>query len=270
MAAIGQARPAPASGMRTPLFVTGVALALVAFLLMFAFGMVYAGRVQSPGQTRIVVAQKAIDPRTPITPDLLTLTAVPNTAVPPKPFLRADDLTGYYAVVEINQGEPITANLVASNPDLISDRSSFLPIAQGLVAMTLPTGEQQGVAGYIGQGDYIDVVATVNTSQFSPVNPRTVVRTVFTNLYVLRVGPQSVVPRQGQPQGLASSITVELSLCDAQYLNWLLVNATLRYLLVSYHDYGSAPKADPSCPSTAAPAMIGPAQIDARWNFSKG
>lgn len=273
MAAISQSRPAQAAGIRTPLFILGTALALFAFLAMFAFGLFFAGRIQTGGTTRIVVAQKDIDARTPITPDLLTFSSVPNSAIPPKVFLRFNDLSGYFASVTIFQGEPVTANLVSVNGDLLagSSPSSYLPIPQGFVAMTLPTGEQQGVAGYIAQGDYIDVLATVNTSQFSLSNPRTVTKTVFNNLYVIRVGPQTVVPRQGQPQGVASSITVVVSLCDAQYLDWLASNATLKYVLLSYKDYQSTtPAADAQCPSTQAPSLIGPAQVESRWGFTKG
>ena len=273
MAAIGQARPSqPATGVRTPIFILGIALAIGAFLLMFTFGLIFAGRIQTGGTTLVVVASQPIDPRTPITNDLLTTSAISNSAVPPRAFLRAADLSGYFAVISIYKGEPITANLVSTNPDLInpSSNTSYLPIPQGYVAMTLPTGEQQGVAGFIAQGDYIKVIATVNTGQFSPANPRVVTLTVFQDLYVIRVGPQSVVPRQGQPQGLSSSLTVLLTLCDAQYLDWLLSNATLKYALESYKDYRPAPTGpDPSCPSTASPALIGPAEVQARWNFAR-
>jgi Flp pilus assembly protein CpaB len=276
MAAIGQARPAgparPGSGVRTPIFVLGIALALGAFLLMLTFGLIFAGRIQTGGTTGVVVAQLQIDPRTPITANMLTVSTIPNSAVPPQAFLRVADVIGSFAVVTINKGEPITANLVSADPDLInpSSSTSYLPIPQGYTAMTIPTGEQQGVAGYPAQGDHIDVIATVNTGQFSSVSPRVVVLTVFTNLYVLRVGPQSVVPRQGQPQGVASSLTVLLTLCDAQYLDWLLTNATLKYALVSYKDYGTLPTGpDPSCPSTASPALIGPSEVQARWNFAR-
>jgi Flp pilus assembly protein CpaB len=272
MAAIGQSRPTTATTIRTPLFILGVALALLAFLVMFAFGIVFANRYQPVGQARVVVAAQDIDPREPITPDMVTLGTVPANAIPPKAFLRLPDLSGYSALVLIYKGQAITANVVASNPDQIASgtASSFLPIPQGYVAMTLPTSEQQGVAGFIAQGDYIDVIATVNTGQFSPASPRTVARTVFNSLYVIRVGTQSVVPRQGQVQGLATSITVVMSLCDAQYMDWLLANATVKYALLSYHDYQkSAAPADAGCPSTAAPALIGPTQVDARWGFTK-
>lgn len=273
MAAISQARPGqPATRVRTPIFILGVALALGAFLLMLTFGLIFAGRIQTAGTTRVVVAQQAIDPRTPITVDMLTLSAIPNSAVPPRAFLRAADLTGFFAVVAIDKGQPITANLVSSDPDLInpSSSTSYLPIPQGYIAMTVPTGEQQGVAGFVAQGDYIDVIATVNTGQFASASPRVVTLTVFKDLYVLRVGPQSVVPRQGQPQGVSSSLTVLLTLCDAQYLDWLLTNATLKYALESYKDYRPAPTGpDPNCPSTASPALIGPSEVEARWNFAR-
>lgn len=273
MAAIGQTRPAPpATRVRTPIFVLGIALALGAFLLMFTFGLIFAGRIQTGGTTQVVVANKSIDPRTPITADMLTVSAIPNSAVPPRAFLHVADLTGYFAVVPIYQGEPITGNIVSANPDLINPSSgtAYLPIPQGYVAMTIPTSEQQGVAGFIAQGDYIDVYATVNTGQFAAASPKTVVMPVFTNLYVIRVGPQTVVPRQGQPQGVSSSLTVLLTRCDAPYLDWLLINATIKYALPSYKDYRPAPTGpDPSCPATSSPALIGPAEVQARWNFAR-
>ena len=274
MAAIGQARQAPAaSRVRTPIFVLGIALALGAFLLMFTFGLIFAGRIQTGGTTQVVVAQQGIDPRTQITADMLTVSAIPNSAVPPRAFLRVADLTGYFAVVPIYKGEAITSNIVSPNPDLINPGSgtAYLPIPQGYEAMTIPTGELQGVGGFIAQGDYIDLIAAVNTGQFASASPRTVVLTVFTNLYVIRVGPQTVVPRQGQPQGVSSSLTVLLTRCDAPYLDWLLINATIKYALPSYKDYRSAPPSgpDPSCPSTASPALIGPTEVQNRWNFNR-
>jgi Flp pilus assembly protein CpaB len=267
MAAIGQTRPARTTNVRTPLFILGVGLALLAFLVMFAFGMLFANRSQTGAQVRVVVAAQDIDAREPITPDMLTTALIPTGAVAPHTFLRAADLAGFSALVGIYKGQPITGNVVASNPDQLT-YSSFLPIPQGYIALTLPTSEQQGVAGFIAQGDYIDVIATVNTQLFSAANPRQVTRTVFTSVYVIRVGPQSTVPRQGQAQGLSSSITVLMSLCDAQYMNWLLSNTTLKYALLSFHDYTKqqAPP-DSACPSTTAPGLIGPAQVQGRWGF---
>lgn len=270
MAVIGQARPGGMT-IRTPLFVLGVALALLAFLAMFAFGLLFSRGASGGTEIRAVVAQRDIQPREPISDDMLTIAAAPSSSASIA-FLHPADLKGYGAVVPIYKGEVITRNLVSSNLDDVSGAvSSYLPIPNGFVAMTLPTSEQQGVAGYVAQGDYIDILATLNTSLFSRGNERQVTRTVFTNVYVIRVGPASTLPKQGQPQGVSSSLTVVLSLCDAQYLDWLITNATLKYTLLSFHDYATAPaKADPSCPATLAPNVIGPALVDARWAFSRG
>ncbi|TMB46224.1 MAG: Flp pilus assembly protein CpaB [Chloroflexi bacterium] len=271
MASIGQARPA--TTVRTPLFILGVALALVAFLAMFAFGVVFTARSQNSGQLRVVVAARDIQPREPITPDMLSLATLPATAAPPKAFVRATDLTGYSAVVEIYKGQTLTPNIVSSSPDQLAgpSASTFLPIPEGYIAITVPTGEQQGVGGYVATGDYINVIATVNTALYSNATPRTVTRTVFTSLYVIRVGPASALPKQGLPQGVSSSLTVVMSLCDAQYLDWLIANASLKYVLLSYHNYAKDTAApDAGCPPTAAPGVIGPSLVDKRWAFTSG
>lgn len=270
MAAIGQARPG-AAGIRTPLFILGVALALLAFLLMLVFGVIFASRSHPTSPVRVVVANQDIPQREPITADMITYGTVSSDSLPPKAFTRMADLTGYAAVVVILKGEVLTSNIVSSNQDLLAGAtSSFLPIPTGYIALTLPTGEQQGVAGYIAQGDYINVIASVNTGLISANNPRTVTRTVFTSVYVIRVGPESNVPRQGVAQGLATSLTVLMSECDAQYMTWLILNASLKYVLLSYHDYQQAPApADSACPPTTAPGIIGPGQIDSRWGFTR-
>lgn len=261
----------PLTRVRTPLFLAGIALALIAFLAMFGIGTLLANRT-SGAQSPVVIANQDILARTPITAGVLTVAQMPSSAIPPKAFTRVVDLSGYSALVTIVKGQPVTSNLVASSPDLITAATAaYLPIPQGFVALTLPTNEQQGVAGYVAERDYIDVMATVNTSLMSPANPRMVTRTVFTELLVIRVGPPSAAPKQGQVQGLSSSITVVISLCDAQYMEWLIVNASLKYALLSYHDYGpGTPAPASSCPVTTSPGPVGPAQVDARWSFTKG
>jgi len=267
---IGQ--PRSPSRIRTPVFLVGVALALVAFIAMFAFGIVFVNRSQTGRQVAVVTAAQDIQAREPIDPTMLALTQIPITALPPKAFLHLADVIGFSAAVPIFKGQVVTSNVVATNEDELIGASTYLPIPQGFVAMTMPTSEQQGVAGYIAQGDYIDVITTVNSGLFTPVNPRTLTKTVFSNLHVIRVGPLTAAPKSGQPQGVVSSLTVAISLCDAQYLNWLLVNTTLKYVLLSYHDYtpGAATVASPECPPSAEPRLVGPHQVDLRWGFTAG
>jgi pilus assembly protein CpaB len=263
----------PRSRVRTPLFLLGVGLALLAFIAMFSFGIIFANRSLPGNQVSVVVAAEDIQPREAITATMVTVTQMPAAALPPHALVRVADVRGTSALVAIYKGEPLTPNLVSSNPDqLATSGLAYLPIPDGYVAITLPTGELQGVAGYVAPGDYINIIATANSDLFFSKPSRLTSKTVFTDLRVIRVGPPSAGPKQGQTFGVVGSLTVVLSQCDAQYLEWLLSNVTLKYVLLSYKNYESDSLAfpDPGCPATKAPPVVGPAAVDARWGFTKG
>lgn len=273
MAAINQARPAATTSVRTPLFILGVALALVAFIVMFAFGLLFANRTATGTMVTVVVAGQPIDAREALTDVALTMASVPSTSVPAGSFTKVGQLAGYSALVSIPKGMVISPNLVSPSDQVPTVTSSFLPIPPGWITITLPTDEQRGVGGYIAQGDYIEIIATLNTQLFALARPRMVTKVVFTNVHVIRIGPSSTVPTQGQGQGVSSSITVVLPLCDATYLDWLSVNGTLKYALMNYHDYNTKveEKPNPACPDpSVAPPVVGPTAVNARWDFLAG
>jgi len=252
---------------RAPLFAVGFILALIAFVGVFILGRVASNAVA--GSVVVIVAARDIEPREVIDVHALTLSRVPATAAPPSSLARIADVAGSTAQVKILRGQPITANIITSTPDQITDPApAFLPIPQGDVAFTLPTNEQQGVGGYIAAGDYIDIIATVNTTVVSAPNPKVVTATVFRHVHVLRVGPPVDTRKGGQQQGVSSSLTVVLSECDAKVLDWLIANANLRYLLESYKDY--EPAAAPAPAPCVATGVIGPQQVDAQFQFTKG
>jgi Flp pilus assembly protein CpaB len=153
--------------------------------------------------------------------------------------------------------------MVAATSDLLSSSDvAYLPIPSGYVAVTVPTSEQVGVAGYVQATDRISILATANTALFGKSPGASVVRTVFRDVYVIKVGP---VANAQSSQTLTSSLTLLMTACDSEYLFWLLNNATLKYELESYKDYGAAPKdADSKCQTTG----VGPAQVDTRWKFT--
>jgi len=258
--------------VRTPLFLVGVGLALVAFIAMFAFGILFASRSSDGAKVPVVVAIDDIQAREPITLASVTLAQIPQSAVPPHAFLRLSDLQGYSALVNIYKGQALTANIVASNPDQIASPStSFLPIPPGFVAITVPTSELQGVAGYISPGDYINIIATANSDLFFSKPSRLTTRTVFSNVRVIRVGPPSLGPKQGQTVGVVGSLTLVMSQCDSAYLEWLLTNVTLKYDLLYYGQYDpSGYSTQPLCAPGSSPPTIGPNAVDARWSFTKG
>jgi len=198
----------------------------------------------------------------------LTLNRIPATAATPGFLTKVSDVAGSTAQIRILRGQAITANFITSSPDQITDPApAFLPIPQGDIAFTLPTNEQQGVGGYIAAGDYIDIIATVNTSVLNAATPRVVTATVFHHVHVIRVGPSLDAKKGGQQQGVASSLTIVSTECDAKVLDWLIANASLRYLLESYKDYKPA---DAAVASTCAPSgVVSPPHIDALFQFTK-
>lgn len=244
--------------------VGGTILALVAFVAaagVASFPYVF----QSQSGTQVVVSKNGIPARTKIQAGDLTLKVI--NPVPPASFTDVNAVIGKGARVDIPAGAPVTANLIASSSDLLSSTDiTYLPIPSGYVALTIPTSEQLGVGGYVQVGDRIAVLASINTSTFG-ANPGVLaVRTVFKDLDVVRVGP---VTTETSGTTLTSSLTLVVTACDAEYLDWLLTNAELKYELESFQDYGSAPTTpDTQCPKVTSASGVGPKQVDARWHFT--
>lgn len=265
---------------RTLIFVIGAGMALFAFVAVMVVGVVLAAGNSSSHQVTAVVALQDIQPRELITASSVTVTLVPAASLPPHSIVQMADLVGDTALVTIYKGQVLSENLVVASPDQIDQgTAAYLPIPQGFVAMTIPTSELQGVAGYVSAGDYINLIASVNT-KLMPIYKGQVVdtrdtgmvtRTVFTSVRVIRVGPPTLGPKEGQQQGVSSSLTVIVSECDAQFIDWFINNASLKYVLLSYKDYAVSPaSADTSCPATVAPSVVGPLQVNSRWHFTQG
>ncbi|GAC1510681.1 MAG: hypothetical protein NVS1B3_13420 [Candidatus Dormibacteraceae bacterium] len=241
----------------------GAVLAVLAFAT--AAGLASLPLLQgNTAGTRVVVAKTNISARTKIQASDLQLSAF--SPAPPQSFTDAALVAGKGARVDIPAGSPITANLIAAGGDLLSTSEvAYLPIPQGYVAITVPTNEQIGVAGYVQVGDRITMLATISTSIFGATPPVPVVRTVFRDLNVIRVGPVSSNQSTSSVQ-VPSSLTMLMTGCDAEFLFWLLNNASMKYTLESFTDYAAAPsQPDPTC---AKPGGVGPKDVNKRWQFT--
>ena len=259
-----QSKPA----MRRPLFLIGIGMAIVAFLLVVVLGSAVASRATAgTTQVSVVVASHDIAQRQVIGAADLATARLPATAVPPGAVFHAGDLTGRVAQVQVLSGQPVTTNLVAKAG---AGAPAYLPIPAGWVAYTLPASELQAVGGYIAAGDVIDIQATVTETAFTPsaANPRQLTRTVYPGVRVIEVG--SAAAKVGQAQAVATSLTALVTPCDAPYLTWLITAGTLRYTLRSWKDYGPAPEGpDPSCPVGSTPGPVGPAEVNGKFGFTK-
>lgn len=228
---------------RRPFTLLGIVLALLvigAFVLV-ALNAGTAGNV--PFQS-VVVASADLKPRLPIDAASLALKRIPIPANYPQVFFtRVTDVQGMIPLVTIPSGQAITSNVVVQASQALGSQSEYLPIPSGFVALTIPTSEQQGVAGYIQPGDYISVIATVQTPG------KVASLTIFTNLHVVRVGTSGSTTSSG-----ASSLTVVVTQCQAEVITWFLQFASMKYSLESFHDYLSPDNQakDPGCPSIDA------------------
>jgi Flp pilus assembly protein CpaB len=251
-------RPAGAKqASRKTLFWIGIGMSVLAFLLVIVLGTVVAGRATlGTAKVGVVVATRDINRRAVIS--------------------AADLTTGKVAQVTVLKGQPLTTNLVAAEG---TGDPAYLPIPQGWVAYTIAAGELRGVGGYVAPGDVIDIEATViedaSTGISLPPTHSPVTKLIFQAVHVIRVGPGSETSRNGQALGVATTITVLMTTCDAPYLTWLEGRASLTYTLRSAKDYGSAPAGPTaSCPLNAAPAPAPPrvdwTATDKKFGFTKG
>ena len=188
------------------------------------------------------MATQDLAPRIPIPAGSLEIMSLPAAGLPSTVFTKIDDAKGMIPLVTIVKGQAVSSNLVAKPGQSFGVQSEFLPIPSGYVALTIPTSEQQGVAGYVQPGDYISVIATVTTGA------KVATKTVFTNIHVIRVG-QDTAGAAGTA-ATATSLTIVVTQCQAEYITWFLSYASLKYTLESYQDYGTPAQAkDPNCQS---------------------
>jgi Flp pilus assembly protein CpaB len=245
------------------------------------------GAIGGAPTTTVVVAKQSIALRHAITAsDLETQKVSGNFTSVNNTYANTSDVVNLIAEIQISKGSVITSDMLAKDIGLVPPGAApaYLPLASGYVAMTIPTGEQQGVAGHITLGDYITVIVSASLTVFSTTAagttgpPKIVSKTVFADLRIIGLGPATanVQPAAGATNvttgptgGVVSSLTVELTQCDAEFLTWFLGNTTVRYTLKSFHDYGTAPAApDLTCPTVETAQGVSQKEVEARYHFT--
>jgi pilus assembly protein CpaB len=236
------------------LLIFGVFLAIVAFGGALLVGRTGGGTtsVGLGGKTvDVVVATKDIAASTQITADLVTVQKFSEDQTPPFAFHSKDLVIGKYAALPIHANSAIIDYFIVSDAGSVQPaKQAFLPIPAGMVAMQIPTGELVGVGGYIQPDDRIDIIVSANVgANAQTAKPET--KVTFTNLHVIRVGPAGGT----NTRGISSSLTVIVTLKQAEDLKYLLDNTNYKFVLKSVKDYDqvdadTAPTTDQSFTST--------------------
>ena len=215
----------------------------------FVLVAINAGNASSSTAQTVVVASKDLPARVPIDAGSLMLKPISVSGQYPAVFFhRVQDVQGLVPLVPIASNQAVSTNDVAKAGQTLGSQSAYLPIPSGYVALTIPTSEQQGVAGYIQPDDYVSVIATVSTAG------KVASKTIFTNLHVIKVG----MPSADNSTANASSLTIVVTECQAEVMTWFINYASLKYALESFHDYltTTAQSPDPSCPTITAAAGV--------------
>ncbi len=287
--AVAQAPARPRPGGGRLFIIVGLLLAVLAGGGVFLIGQLGGGGAIGGGPTTtVVIAKQAIPLRHAITIDDLDTTKVTGAFTSANnTYVNKSDVLNLIAEIQITKGSVITSDMLAKDIGLVPAGAApaYLPLASGYVAMTIPTGEQQGVAGHITLGDYFTVIASAsitvfNTGTAAPTGPPKVIsKTVFTNVRVIGLGPATAnvqpaggatsVGGTGPVGGVTSSLTIELTQCDAEYFTWFLNNTQLKYTVESFHDYLTAPTAaDPTCPTVQSAQGVSQKEVEARYHFT--
>jgi Flp pilus assembly protein CpaB len=221
-----------------------------AFLFIVAFGgALLVGRT-SGGTTSgfgsgaktvdVVVATKDIAASTQITADMVTVQKFSPDQTPPYAFHATDLVVGKYAAIPIHANSAIIDYFIVSDQGSVQPaKQAFLPIPAGMVAMQIPTGELVGVGGYIQPDDRIDILATANVcpvdANGQPITNKCKMetKTTFTNVHIIRIGPAGGT----NSRGISSSLTVILTLKQAEDMKFMIDNTNYKYVLKSVKDY---------------------------------
>jgi len=282
-------RPRPGGGRL--FIIVGLILALAAGAGVYFLGGALGGGggIGSGGGIKVVVAKQAIPSRHALTADDVDIQSVSGSFTSANnTYSSKTDVLNLIAEIQISRGSVITSDMLAKDIGLVPAGAApaYLPLATGYVAYTIPTGEQQGVAGNITLGDYITVISSASISVFAvgataPTGPPKIVsKTVFTNVRVIGLGPRTVnvqpaggattAGTSGPVGGVVSSLTIELTQCDAEFFTWFLNNTTVKYTLESFHDYlTQLPSASElGCPAVQSAQGVSQKEVEARYHFT--
>ena len=270
---VARPRPVPTSDSRRRLpLLIGLTMAALAFLGVVALGSLGNKGAAPTATTGVLVASRNIQSREVFSQDMVTVAAVPNNMVPQGAVSQFSAIKGETALVSILKGQMITTNLLTASLDAGAAQTAYLPIPQGFVARAIPSAEQTvDVPSLSLTGANLTTVSLHfgdnGDNLFLGVNG-----VGFTiaggSLDVAILSPAATTDKRSWT-AVSSSLTVIMSVCDAEMIDWLLANARLTYVLLSYHDYASPPKAvDPACPTVTPAGGIGPGQVNQHYGFT--
>ena len=171
------------------IYVIALISAAVCGVLLYSFFSGYEKREEQVAETQVqeteqvVVAVKDIKGYTEIKSNMVQLISVPAGSSHSNAAHNLKDVIGKITEREIASGEQILNNKIYKKGD--SGNSLSYQIPKGMRAMTIAVDLQQDVAGYLSEGDLIDIITT-------PVNSKNNKKFVaLSSVKILKIGDSS-------------------------------------------------------------------------------
>lgn len=205
-----------------------LAAALIFGLAAAALSYSYVKRVSRPvpvvaRNESVVVAKRAILPRTLITPEMVELKNVPAGLVHPDAARALKDVIGVVTRSEIMSGEQVLgARLI--KPGQATGLAISIPADKR--AVTVGVNEVKGVAGFVRPGDRVDILATFESDK--PGQEKTV--TILQDVEVLAIA-QEMEKKGDDKARVTTSATIAVTPEQAEKLTLAEETGDLRLAL---------------------------------------
>lgn len=180
------------SSRRTLILVGAIVVGAIAALMILRYVGSVEDKAASDGQmVQVVVAtgeiKKGETADAAIADGRIDLGSRRRIDLPTNAVSRVEDIMDQAATIDLAAGEVITTSKFASGSDLSS--SSSTNISPGNVAVTVSVEASRGVAGLVGPGDYVNLMADITADSGGEAGAAAAGSTyVFQKVKVLAIG----------------------------------------------------------------------------------
>lgn len=175
---------------------------------------------------KVVTAINDIPAHIKVSAEMVTLSDIPEQSVTVEVFSSVEEVVGATTNAMIYKGEALVKNRLITEENKATASLAYR-VPENMRAVSVPVNEVSGVAGYIIEGDRVDLVVSYASPEITENAP--IVYTQFQNLEVLAVGHAK---RTAEEQnGLPNSLTLLVRPEQAEVLSYAMGNGAIQLTL---------------------------------------
>jgi pilus assembly protein CpaB len=217
------------------IYILALAAAIIAGSLLY----IYLSRLEKAAELKIktdsvpvityedvIIAVNDIEEGTLLTEELLEIKKLPSGCASPNAASQISQAAGMVTASDLAAGEQIILTKLVREEDYPKKLSDMIP--KGMYAMSIEVDTEQGAAGFISEGDYVNILSVDEESSQDKTSV-----TVVEKAEVAKIGDCYFTPDGG---AIYSYLTLYLTLDQCRRLNYYDDNTQLRAVLCSGED----------------------------------